>query len=109
VALCAGGPTEDDMQESVYKVQWILSPDDPERAGIYGTTSHHGASPAAAAIASAQSLSQAVDASWGRAQLFILRVYEELCERDLLSGSDFQAALRRSDHLPLDVVYRPIC
>ena len=97
------------MQESLYKVQWILNPADLGRAGIYGTTSHHGASPAAAAIASAHSLSHAIDESWGRAQLFILRVYEELCDRDLLSSSDLQAALRRSDNPPIDVVYRPLC
>lgn len=97
------------MQENLYMVHWILNPRDPARAGLYGTTRHHGASPAAAAIASARSLSQAVDSSWGRAQLFILRVCEEADDRDLLSGSDLQAALRRSDGLPLDVVYRPIC
>lgn len=97
------------MRENLYRVQWILNPKEPGRAGLYGTTRHHGASPAAAAIASARSLCQAVDSSWERAQLFILRVCEEPDDRDLLSGNDLQAALRRSDSLPLDVVYRPIC
>lgn len=98
------------MQESLYKVQWILNLDDPQRAGFYGTTNHLGASPAAAAIASAKTVAHALEESWGRAQLFILRVSEQLCDQNLLSGNDLQAALRRSEgNLPLEVVYRPLC
>jgi hypothetical protein len=98
------------MQESLYKVQWILNHDDPKRPGFYGTTNHLGASPAAAAIASAKSVSHAADDSWGRAQLHILRVSAHLDDENLLSGNDLQAALRLADSsLPIDVVYRPLC
>lgn len=98
------------MQESLYKVQWILNLDDPKRAGYYGTTNHLGSSPAAAALASAQTVSHAVEENWGRAQLHILRVSEELGDENLLSGSDLQAALRYSgSNLPIEVVYRPLC
>lgn len=98
------------MPECIYKVQWILNLDDPDRAGLYGTTSHAGVSPAAAAIASAETVSHAVEDDWGRAQLLILRVSEESGEENLLSGNDLQTALRyASANLPIDVVYRPLC
>jgi hypothetical protein len=97
------------MQESLYKVQWILNHDDPKRPGFYGTTNHLGVSPAAAAIASAKSVSHAADDSWGRAQLHILRVSAHLDDENLLSGNDLQAALRLDASLPIDVVYRPLC
>lgn len=98
------------MNENLYKVQWILNHDDPRRAGFFGTTNHLGASPAAAAIASAHSVSHAADESWGRAQLHILRVSGPLDDENLLSGNDLQAALRLCDAgLPIEVVYRPLC
>ncbi len=98
------------MQESLYQVQWILNLEDPARPGFFGTTNHLGTSPAAAAIASAQSVSNAVEECWGRAQLHILRVSDEVGEKNLLSSHDLQAALRYvSDHIPIDVVCRPLC
>jgi hypothetical protein len=98
------------MQENVYQVQWILDPGDPGRAGLYGTTSHHGTTPAAAAIASAELLAHTVAQSGGRPQLLIVSVSEKLSDRNLLSGSDLQAALRfTQEQLPIDVVYRPLC
>jgi hypothetical protein len=98
------------MQESIYKVQWVLNFDDDGKTGYYGTTSHRGASPAAAALASAQCLSHTIDQKYDHPQLYILRVTDENHEGNLLSGSDLQAALRRSfESLPFEVVYRPIC
>src|SRR3546814_6242553 len=97
------------MRENLYKVQWILNLEDPKRAGFYGTTNHLGSSPAAAALASAQTVSHAVEEDWGRAQLLILRVSEERGDENLLSGNDLQAALRYySNNLPIDVIYRPL-
>lgn len=98
------------MRENLYKVQWILNLEDPKRAGFYGTTNHLGTSPAAAALASAQTVSHAVEEGWGRAQLHILRVSEETGEENLLSDNDLQRALRYStSSFPIEVVYRPLC
>jgi len=98
------------MSENVYEVQWILDPGEPGRAGMYGTTTHRGTTPAAAALASAEILAHAVRESPGRPQLIIVRVSEKSSDRNLLSGSDLQAALRVApEHLPLDVVHRPLC
>jgi len=111
VAGAAGGsPTESKMSENLYEVRWILNHDDPERPGFYGTTKHLGISPAAAAIASARSVSNSADESWGRAQLHILRVSGVLDDENLLCAQDLQAALRLFDAgLPIEVVYRPLC
>lgn len=98
------------MQESLYQVRWILNPDDPALAGLYGTTSHFGSSPAAAAIASARIVSHDVRERWGRAQMLILSVCGNPGGENLLSGSDLQAALHRTHgSLPVELVYRPLC
>jgi len=98
------------MQEQLYKVQWILNPDDPSVAGLYGTTTHFGSSPAAAAIASARIVSRDAKERAGRAQMFILSVSEDESGENLLSSSDLQTALLRFDEsLPFELVYRPLC
>ena len=45
-----------------FKVRWILSPLDQDRAGFCGTTTHAGHNPAAAALASAESVLNALTA-----------------------------------------------
>lgn len=97
-------------QEQLYKVQWILNPDDPSLAGLYGTTTHFGSSPAAAAIASARIVSRDAKERVGRAQMFILSVSGDDSRENLLSSGDLQTALVRFDEaFPFELVYRPLC
>jgi hypothetical protein len=51
-----------------------------------------------------------VEESWGRAHLHILKVSEEDGDRNLLSGPELMAALRRAANpIHIDVMYRPLC
>jgi hypothetical protein len=101
------------MDEKLFKVRWILAPADPEAAGVCGTTSHEGRSPAAAALAAARSISKAAPTHDGaRAQLLILSVAEDtFTDEDapnVLTGEALQAVARFAD-VPFDLVYRRLC
>jgi hypothetical protein len=96
--------------ELSYRVRWIVAPYDPQRAGVYGTTTHAGNSPAGAAIASAESVMDVLADDQREAQMYILSVFGAESDCNLLSGEDLRKALRRHDRiLPFEVVYRPLC
>jgi hypothetical protein len=99
------------LQDNTYKVRWILVSATPGRGGLYGTTTHEGATPAAAAVASAERLLSVIpDEDRKPAQFLILGVFDERDGRNLLSGDDLQATLRyHHTPLPCEVVYRPLC
>ena len=96
--------------ESSFTVRWILSPTDHDRAGLVGTTTHPGQSPAAAALASAESVLNALTGDQFDAEFHVLSVSVGEAGTNLLEGNQLQAALRFHDRrLPIDVVYRPLC
>jgi len=95
--------------ERPYKVRWIVAPRDKDRAGIYGTTTHPSRTPAAAALASAESVMAALEDEDLEAQFHVLSVSAGEAERNLLSGDDLRAALRCYPGLRIEVVYRPLC
>ena len=93
-----------------FKVRWILSPLDQDRAGLCGTTTHPGHNPAAAALASAESVLNALTADQLDAQFHVLSVSADEAGANLLAGDDLRAALRHHDRrLPIEVMYRPLC
>jgi hypothetical protein len=92
-----------------FKVQWILSPSDPGRAGLYGTTEHEGRTPAAAAIASAKSVLQAADREPRPFQIVIVGVFDGEGAPNLLTADDLTDALRHYPSLPCDIISRPLC
>jgi hypothetical protein len=97
-------------KDFLYKVRWILAPLDQSRAGLYGTTTHPSRTPATAALASAESVMDALDEDRGRVQIHILGVFAEEPNRNLLSSDDLRAALRYHDRvLPVEVICRPLC
>jgi len=96
--------------DRAFKVRWIVAPSDPEEAGLYGTTTHPGNTPAGAALASAERLLLAMADESGSAAIHILSVSEEERGPNLLSGDDLRRALRRHPkELPVEVLYRPLC
>ncbi|WP_119460661.1 hypothetical protein [Rhodospirillaceae bacterium SYSU D60014] len=99
------------LRDIPYKVRWIFAPSTPGRGGLYGTTTHQGATPAAAAVASAERLLNALpDEERNPAELLILSVFEEPDGENLLSAADLEATLRyHHTPLPCPVVYRPLC
>jgi hypothetical protein len=97
-------------QDVPYQVRWILAPLDRERAGLYGTTTHPGRTPASAALASAESIMRSLPEDPGQAQIHILGVFADEPDRNLLSSDDLRMALRYHDKvLPLEIVCRPLC
>ncbi|MGH6959069.1 MAG: hypothetical protein ACREE7_01155 [Dongiaceae bacterium] len=93
-----------------YKVRWIVTPLDPDRSGHYGTTTHRGSTPAAAALASAESVMSALSDDLLGAQMHILSVFAEDTGGNLLSADDLRLALRYHPKvLPVDVICRPLC
>jgi len=94
--------------EHPYKVRWIVAPRDQERAGLYGTTTHPSRTPAAAALASAESVMAALEDDL-EAQFHVLSVSAGEAGCNLLSGDDLRAALRWHPGLRIEVVYRPLC
>ena len=97
-------------RDLLYKVRWIVSPLDHDRAGLFGTTTHDGCTPAAAALASAESVMNALSAEEHGAQFHVVSVSAEEAGGNLLSGEDLQAALRRHHRkFPIEIVYRPLC
>ena len=108
----AAGPQGggDMSTEASYRVRWIVAPRDPQRAGVYGTTTHAGSSPAVAAVLSAESVMDVLADDQREAQMHILSVFGADSDRNLLSGEDLRRALRCHDKvLPFEVVYRPLC
>jgi hypothetical protein len=102
--------TECNAMESSFTVRWILSPTDHDRAGLVGTTTHPGQSPAAAALASAESVLNALTGDQFDAEFHVLSVSVGEAGTNLLEGNELQAALRfHGRRLPIDVVYRPLC
>jgi hypothetical protein len=99
------------LRDNTYKVRWIFTPTTRGRGGLYGTTTHEGATPAAAAVASAGHVLNALpDEDRGPAQLLILSVFEAPEGKNLLSAADLEATLRyHHTVLPCEVVYRPLC
>jgi hypothetical protein len=93
-----------------YKVRWIVSPLDHDRAGLFGTTTHSGHTPAAAALASAESVMDALSAEELDAQFHVVSVWSGEVGGNLLSGDDLRAALRcHHRKFPIEIVYRPLC
>jgi hypothetical protein len=99
------------VAERPYKVRWIVAPRDQERAGMYGTTTHPSRTPAAAALASAESVMAALEDGDLEADFHVLSVSAgDTGEgRNLLSSDDLRAALRCYPGLLIEVVYRPLC
>jgi hypothetical protein len=95
--------------ELPFTVKWILSPFDQNHAGLVGTTTHRGKTPAAAALASAESVLMTLNADQLDAEFHVLSVSADEVDRNLLKGDDLRAALRFHDRLPIGVVYRPLC
>lgn len=93
-----------------YKVRWIVAPLDHEEAGLFGTTTHAGRNPAAAALASAESVMNALSDDARRAEFHVLSVSDSETGDNLLSGDDLRAALRFHDRkFPIEILYRPLC
>jgi hypothetical protein len=98
------------MAERAYKVRWIVAPRDQDRAGMFGTTTHPSRTPAAAALASAESVMAALSDEDLEAQFHVLSVSAGDMGHNLLSSDDLRAALRYHDrNLPIEVLYRPLC
>ena len=94
--------------ELPFTVRWILSPFDQDRAGLVGTTTHREPNPAAAALASAESVLMTLNPDQLDAEFHVLSVSAGEADRNLLKGDDLRAALRFHDRLPIGVVYRPL-
>src|SRR6202008_3620127 len=80
--------------DSSFTVRWILSPTDHDRAGLIGTTTHPGRSPAAAALASAESVLNALTTDQFDAEYHVLSVSVGEAGANLLESNELQAALR---------------
>lgn len=97
-------------RELGYKVSWIVAPLDQDRAGVFGTTTHPSRTPAAAALASAESVMAALSDEEIDAQFHVLSVSTGTMGRNLLSSDDLRVALRYHHRdLPIEVIYRPLC
>jgi hypothetical protein len=93
-----------------FTVRWILLLRDEQRGGLYGTTTHEAASPASAAVASAEAILKAVNTEARPQEIHVLGVFDEPTEANLLSEKDLAAALRfHYRPLPCQVAYRPLC
>jgi hypothetical protein len=97
------------MYEKTYKVKWILVPSDHSRHGLYGTTTHHGSTPAVAAICSAETILKALPDAPRPCELQVLGVFDGDSE-NLLSDDELRATIRYHHRpLPCPVAYRPLC
>jgi hypothetical protein len=93
-----------------YTVRWILLLRDQERGGLYGTTTHEAATPASAAVASAEAILGAIRMRPEPQELHVLGVFDDPTEKNLLSEDDLEAALRfHHRRLPCQIAYRPLC
>lgn len=93
-----------------FTVRWILLLRDHERGGLYGTTTHEAATPASAALASAEAVLNAVHVNPAPHELHVLTVFDEPTEKNLLSENDLAAAVRFHHRaLPCQIAYRPLC
>lgn len=93
-----------------FTVRWILLLRGEQRGGLYGTTTHEAATPASAALASAETILRAVRSEVQPQEIHVLGVFDEPAERNLLSQTDLAAALRVHHRpLPCEVAYRPLC
>lgn len=93
-----------------FTVRWILLLRDQERGGLYGTTTHEAATPASAALASAEAIFGAIRTEPAPQELHVLSVSDEPTEDNLLSETDLAAALRFHHRaLPCPIAYRPLC
>jgi hypothetical protein len=98
------------LQENTYKVKWILVPRDTTRHGLYGTTTHHGSTPAVAAIASAETILNALPDAPVPCDLQVLGVFSGREDRNLLNDEELQAAVRyHPKALPCGIACRPLC
>jgi hypothetical protein len=94
------------MHERLFTVRWILAPADPAQAGLCGTTTHSGSTPAAAAISAARSISVAAPSGLGPAQLLILSVAED-DRSDVMTADALLLAVRsHPSDIPFEIVYR---
>ena len=97
------------MSDKSYKVKWILVPTDHSRHGLYGTTTHHGATPAVAALSSAETILKAIPDAPTPCELQVLGVFGDDGE-NLLSDDDLRTTLRYHHRpLPCSVAFRPLC
>jgi hypothetical protein len=94
-----------------FTVRWILLLQDQQRGGgLYGTTTHEAATPASAALASAEAILGAVRTEPPPHEMHVLGVFDEPTEGNLLSQSDLAAAVRfHHRSLPCQIAYRPLC
>ncbi len=99
------------MGYSAYRIQWVLSFTEEDRAGGFcGTTTHHGPSPAVAAIASAETACRAIAEDVIDLRFFILGIVDENQTSVQLSNAEIWAALHRhASDLEFEVAYRPLC
>lgn len=96
--------------DKTYQVRWLLAPEDPDGAGLFGTTTHAAKSPASAAVRSAESVALAIAEEDGRAAFHVISVTDLDSGDNLLSSEQLRAALRyHPTELPVEVVYRPLC
>ena len=96
--------------ERTYKVRWVVAPQDPDGAGLYGTTTHSAKSPATAALRSAESVARALAEEDLGGAFHVLSVTGDESGPNLLSADQLRAALRYHPHdLPLEILCRPLC
>jgi hypothetical protein len=96
-------------RDHAYRVRWILLLRDQPKGGLYGMTTHEGATPAAAALAGADAVLHAVRGDCAPQELHVLGVFGDE-GGNLLSGAELQTALRyHHKALPCAVTYRPLC
>jgi hypothetical protein len=93
-----------------YQVRWILLLRDQHKGGLFGTTTHEGATPAAAAMASADAVLRSVNCGSPPQELHVLGVFDESDGvANLLSDNDLQAAVRyHPKRLPCAIAFRPL-
>ncbi len=108
---CAPLPGELAMaSDKTYQVRWLLAPEDPESAGLFGTTTHAAKSPASAALRSAETVTRAISEDESRAAFHVISVTDQENSGNLLSSDQLRLALRyHPTELPVEVVYRPLC
>jgi hypothetical protein len=93
-----------------FTVRWILVLRDQQRGGLYGTTTHEAATPASAAVASAEAILYAVQTEPPPQEMHVLGVFDEPADGNLLCENDLSAAVRFHHRaLPCQISYRPLC
>ena len=98
------------QSERAYKVRWIVAPQDPDGAGLYGTTTHSAKNPASAALRSAECVFQALSEEDLGGAFHVISVTGDDSGPNLLSADQLRTALRYHPHeLPLEVLCRPLC